>query len=549
MNTTHYHTKRLFPFFLTFLLISCGLVLAQRPVQAQCGPLDVAFVIDDTASLGGSLSNIKAELNNILNDIEKASGNDYRLALVTFKDNVTVSEAFATNNRATIAPKIQALFAEGGEKVPEASDEALNTVINMLAASGRAQVGDFTPGFRERAYKMIILITDAVPGGFDDIYTVGIDDVRAHSFAVMAKEKNIKLSAIYVPTYAEDTAKVKPIMQDYATTTAGFYLETAQNGTGTATAIRTIISGCGSTSTTPTVGFGIPSEIKPGSVLFFNLYTSDPAKPNAENTQINLTNTDEQRPVIVRIFWVDSATGIPTDTFACIPATKHINMRASEIDPGITGYAVAIAVNLNGVPIKFNSLIGSSYVKMKTGHSAVLNAVSFAALADQPVEYTEGDETVTMKFDGAKYDLAPRVMNIDNFPSPLDGNSTLLIVNRFGGDLTKQNPVGSFGNLPSVFYNDAEKAVNVNLPGNACQTRNELKDGYPRVIPRFTLQITQGHTGWMRFSSGDGTAIMGATITYNPNSVRNGGKNLRQVALMDLEQYIIPVTVPVFTCS
>ena len=548
MYTTHNHANRIFMLAITVALCCASMLFARSAAQAQCGPIDVAFVIDDTASLGGSLSNIKAELNNILNDIEKASGNDYRLALVTFKDNVTVREAFAANNRASVTPKILALTADGGEKVPEASDEALNTVVNALAASGRAQVGDFT-AFRDRSYKMIILITDAVPGGFDDTYTVGIDDVHAHLIALQAKDKNIKLSAIYVPTYAEDTAKVKPIMQDYATTTAGYYLETAQNGTGTAAAIRTIISGCGSTSTTPVVGFGIPSEVKTGSVLFFNLYTSDPAKPHLENTQINITNTDEQRPAIVHVFWVDSATSLPTDTFVCIPATKHVNLRASEIDPGVTGYVIVVAVDLNGTPIKLNTLIGSAYVKMKTGHRAFLNAIAFAALADQPVASVAGADTVELKFDGSKYDLAPRVLNIDNFPSPLDGNSTILIVNRFGGDLTKQNPVGSFGNLPAVFYNDAEKAVNVSLPGNACQTRNELKDGYPRVIPRFTLQITQGHTGWMRFSSGDGTAIMGAILTNNPSANRSGGKNLRQVALMDIESYLLPLVVPVFSCS
>ncbi len=542
MNTTHNRTFLML--IITVLLFSGGLLSLTSAAQAQCGALDVAFVIDDTASLGGSLSNIKADLNNILNDIQKASGNDYRLSLVTFKDNVTVREAFAPNNRDSIAAKILALTADGGDQVPEASDEALNTVVNALTASGRPQVGDFTPGFRDRAYKMIILITDAVPGGFDNIYAVGVDDVQAHAIALQAKDKNIKLSAIYVPTYAEDSPKVRPIMQDYATTTAGFFLETAQNGTGTAAAIRTIITGCGSTSTTPTVGVGIPSELKAGSVLFYNLYTSDPTRPHQENTQINLTNTDEDRPAIAHLFWVDSVSGLPTDTFVCLAPGRHINLQASDFDPGVTGYLVVVAVDLNGVPIKLNTLIGTAYVKMKSGHQAVMNAISFAALANAPVTHNEGEDTVELKFDGTRYDMSPRVLTIDNFPSPLDGGSTLLVINRFGGDLTKQTPVEPFGNVPAVFYNDAEKAVNVTLPASACQTRNELKDGYPRVIPRFTLQITQGHTGWMRFSAGTGASIMGATLTYNPTSVRNGGKNLRQVALMDIETYTIPVTVP-----
>lgn len=549
MQTTQNRTIGLFQRLLAAALLCSGVFLFTTATHAQCGAIDVAFVIDDTASLGGSLSNIKADLNNILNDIQKASGNDYRLALVTFKDNVTVREVFAPNNRDSIAPKILALIAEGGNAIPEAGDEAINTVVNGLAASGRPQVGDFSVPFRDRAYKMIIYITDAVGGGFDDTYVVGIDDVRMRQFAAQAKDKNIKVSAIYVPTYADDTPKVKPVLQDVATITAGFYLETQQNGTGTAAAIRTIISGCGSTSTTPVVGVGIPSEVKAGSILFYNLYTSDPAKPYLEDTQINVTNTDDQRPAIVHIFWVDGVTGLPTNTFLCLKPGYHANLRASEVDPGITGYIVMVAVDITGVPVKSNSLVGTAYVKMKTGHHAVLNATSFAALATVPALVADGEETVQLKFDGLKYDLAPRILNIDNFPSPLDGGSTLLVVNRFGGDLTKQNPIEGFGNLPAVFYNDVEKPVNVTLPSTGVQSRNELKDGYPRVIPRFSLQITAGRTGWMRFNSGNGTSIMGALLTYNSRSVRNGGRNLRTVALMDVESYTMPIIVPVLSCS
>jgi hypothetical protein len=548
MKTTH--TRTILGFLLMIIWWGSGLIVLPATVQAQCGPMDVVFVIDDTSSLGGSINNIKAELNNILNDIEKASGQDYRLALVTFKDNVTVREILTASNRSTIEAKILALTASGGQNIPEASDEAINTVINGLAATGRQQVGNFSSPFRANAFKMVILITDAVPGGFDDTFVNGVDDVNMRNYGVQAKAKDIKISTIYVPTYAADTAQIKPILTDLATTTVGYYLETNQDGTGTANAIKTIIASCGSVTTPPpTIGFGQASEVKAGSVLFFNLYASDLGKPHQENTQINITNTDENKAVLVHLFWIDSSTCQVMDTFVCIPATRHVNLMASEFDPGVTGYLVAVAVRYDGVPISFNALIGTAYVKLKTGHQALLNAVSFAALTDQPATLNNEDGTATLKFDGVKYDMSPRVLNLDNFPSPLDGNSTLLVVNRFGGNLTNQGAVGNFGNLPAIFYNDAETSYSVTLSGNACQTRNELKDGYPRIIPRFTQLITQGRTGWLRFSAGDGVSIMGAMLSYNPGSLRNGGKNLRQVGLMDTETYLIPVTEPVFACQ
>lgn len=548
MHTTHNRTRLFLWVLLMVLGVSSGLLATQSTAHAQCGPMDVVFVIDDTSSLQRSIDNIKSELNSILNDIEKASNNDYRLSLVTFKDDVTVRVSFANQNRDTIAAEILALNAEGGGRIPEASDEALNTVINALSASGRPQTGDFTPAFRDRAFKMIILLTDAVPGGFDDTFTVGVDDKNAHNFALQAGAKGIKISAIYVPTFPEDTAVIKPIMQDYATSTAGFYLETASNGAGTATAIKTVIAGCGSTTTTPTLIAGLPSDSKAGSVLFYNLYASDISRPGQENTQLNITNVDENKSVLVHLFFVDSTSCQVADLFLCIPPTHHFSLLASEIDPGVKGYVVAVAVDAAGKPIKFNSLIGSAYVKLKTGHQAHLNAISFAAIANTPAQVDELEETATLLFDGQKYDFSPRVLSLTNFASPVDGYSTLLVVNKFGGNLTKTTTVGTFANLPTVLYNDAEVAYSVALPGNACQTRNELRDGYPRIIPRFSQIITSGHTGWMRFNDGESNSIVGAALTYHPNKQRAGGTNLHQVAMMSRASYVLPLTAPPLSC-
>ena len=74
--------------------------------SGACGPIDLVFVIDTTGSMGGALDSVDAELAGLLRSIETASGGDYRLALVTFKDDVTVNESFGTRNRTSIASKI-----------------------------------------------------------------------------------------------------------------------------------------------------------------------------------------------------------------------------------------------------------------------------------------------------------------------------------------------------------------------------------------------------------------------------------------------------------
>jgi hypothetical protein len=216
---------------------------AQAP--GICGPMDVAFIIDNTASMGSAIDNVKAELAGILNTIETSSGNDYRLALVTFKDDITVEENFAATNAASIEPKILALSASGGGGAPEASDEALNTVVNALLAAGRPQNMDFTPSHRPAALKIAILVTDAPPGGFDDIYTPGVDDVRAHRVAFQAGNQSIRISAILVPTPTAKHFSHRTIMQDYTATTNGVFIESAADGTGTGAAINDIIASCG----------------------------------------------------------------------------------------------------------------------------------------------------------------------------------------------------------------------------------------------------------------------------------------------------------------
>lgn len=215
-----------------------------------CGTMDVAFVVDTTTSMGEAINNVKTGLAQILASIEIASNNDYRLALVTFRDDISIRENFASNNRASIEPKFQGLsLSGGGQNEPEASDEALNTVVNALPATGRPQNINFTPAFRAEALKVIILVTDARPGGFGDAFTPGVDDANAHNRAIQASAQQIKISAVFVPTgfSPANHPTARSVMQDYAGTTNGVFIETASNGGGTSAAINNIIARCGTT--------------------------------------------------------------------------------------------------------------------------------------------------------------------------------------------------------------------------------------------------------------------------------------------------------------
>ncbi len=219
-------------------------VAAPAPAASPCGPLDVAFVLDDTGSMGGAIANLKTGINAIVNDVVAASGGDYRLGLVTFKDDITVHNALAPGNAAAVTNYVaNTLAASAGAGEPEASDEALNTVVNNLPAAGRPQNVDFGGAWRSNAMKFVVLVTDARPGGFDDAH--GAADVNnAAQRANDALGKGIKISPVHVPTSPTHTSVIAPIMQNYATTTGGVSTQTTSTGAGTADAIRKLLSDC-----------------------------------------------------------------------------------------------------------------------------------------------------------------------------------------------------------------------------------------------------------------------------------------------------------------
>ncbi|MFD9741005.1 vWA domain-containing protein [Umezawaea sp. NPDC059074] len=218
---------------------------APAPAPSRCGPLDVAFVLDDTGSMGGTITNLKAGINSIVNDVVTASGGDYQFGLVTFKDTVNVVNDLAPGNAAAVTNYVtNTLAAGGGGGEPEASDEAVNTAVNRLPALGRPQTGNFSGVWRSNATKFVVLVTDARPGGFDDTYTVGTDNANAAARATEALGVGIKISAVYVPTSSTYSPTIVPIMQNYATTTGGAYLQAQPDGSGTATAIQRFLSDC-----------------------------------------------------------------------------------------------------------------------------------------------------------------------------------------------------------------------------------------------------------------------------------------------------------------
>lgn len=249
---------------LTGGLLLCGLVLvtalnaggirakASDDASARCGSVDLVLVMDTTFSLAGSIGEMKRQAQDILDVLRRVSGGDFRIGLISFDDSVVIRldlDALPDieTKAGMVIAEIDRLSAYGGRSGPEASDEALNAAINSLAAAGRQQKGDFNGEWIADS-RILVLITDNKPGGFDDTYIQGVDDLHAYRVALSAQRKNIHISAIYVPTsgsYFGVDPEVSSIMRTYAAETGGLYVETETRGTGTATAVASIIETCG----------------------------------------------------------------------------------------------------------------------------------------------------------------------------------------------------------------------------------------------------------------------------------------------------------------
>ncbi|HKQ72590.1 MAG TPA: hypothetical protein VJ810_02605 [Blastocatellia bacterium] len=293
---------------------------------------------------------------------------------------------------------------------------------------------------------------------------------------------------------------------------------------------------------------GATNDQQPASVLVYNFYSSDPADP-AQDTKFTLTNISTSQSVAAHIFFIDGSNCLAADTFICLTENQTASFLASDVDPGVTGYMIAIASdNLTGVPIGFNFMIGDAHIKLNSGHEAKLNAEGFQALFQGPLE-TGDPILVTLDFNGVEYSKAARTLALDHIPSRVDGNRTMLVVNSLSGNLVVG--VASIGNVFGILFDDAENAFSFTASAT-CQLNRILSDDFPITVPKLTSVITSGRSGWLKLLSTLDRGISGAAINFNRRSAReriafNGGSNLHRLSNTTGTSIL---TIPVFppTC-
>ncbi len=323
-----------------------------------------------------------------------------------------------------------------------------------------------------------------------------------------------------------------------------------------ATAPPRYVDGCdpncgGPTSGTLALNGKGMSDNKAGSLLLYNIYTSHPSGAQDQDTAISLTNIGPLT-MNAHLFLVDGKSCSVADFYATLTASQTSRWLASEIDPGVTGYALAVAVNDDGAPISYNYLIGATRVKFKSGHLSSLRAEAFSALYAYNTilpGFVPGAQTAELKLDGVQYNQAPISLSADNIASPQDKNSAFLIVNPVGGDLSSNSAVNLIGSLAGQLYDEYERGYSFQAPQNVCQVQQEINDSFIRVPGRFSKIIRSSSCGTVRLWEVHGKSISGAVINFNPDVLTSAnafsqGHNLHSLTMSDQAKYIIPIFRP-----
>jgi hypothetical protein len=283
---------------------------------------------------------------------------------------------------------------------------------------------------------------------------------------------------------------------------------------------------------------------KPGSVLIYNLYSSG-FNPTTNDSRISITNTSPSRRAYVHFFFIDGSNCSVADMTITLTANQTTSFLASDFDPGVTGYLIAVATDANGCPAIQNDLIGESLVKLESGHRATLPALGVSALGLGGPMCDPNATTATLAFDGLSYNALPRILAVSGLSSIANGYSSLLVVNRVGGNLgtgveTQGTGAGRQGLLFGLLYDDQEASQSFTLTSIVCQLRGVLGNNFPRTVPRYSTVIPAGRTGWMRFAAVADEAITGALLVEAQNGL-GGGHNLHHLTTTSSATLTIPV--------
>jgi hypothetical protein len=284
------------------------------------------------------------------------------------------------------------------------------------------------------------------------------------------------------------------------------------------------------------------SDQKPGSILVFPYYTSgNDAPPAVNDTRISLTNISPPAnpkafQAFVHVFLVEGSSCMQTDFFVCLTPGATYSFNALSMDPVITGYIIAIAVDaMTGLPVQNNVLVGNAFLNTPNYYGNY-GAESFAANSTNL--FADQGTVATLFFDGIGYDPVPKkfaveIQSLVDVPAPFQRIVTAGMI----GDLSSGILSGAAQSATGQIINEQEDSRSINnLVTGACQAMGVISDTV-RVGGGLANFIPSGRSGTVRFEVGGAVGLL-----LTPRNTRWGGvRTLHKTATVATS-----LTIPVF---
>ncbi|MFN0085952.1 MAG: SdrD B-like domain-containing protein [Blastocatellia bacterium] len=389
-----------------------------------------------------------------------------------------------------------------------------------------------------------ITVTDTLPAGMTYVSATGTGWTCAANGQTVSCTRTATLAPSASTTISLTVNLAAQIASQVVNTATVSIQGDANSSNNTANDPTTIVPAV----VTPAPPTASPCVTDGGSVLLFPIYTSDAINPVNENTRISITNTNQNRPIAVHLFFVEGASCNVSDGYVCLTQNQTLSFLTSDFDPGTTGYFAAVAVDELGCPVSFNHLIGQAEIRFATGQNGMIPAEAYQALYNGGLPGCDANSSMAViPLDGLTYSQPANQLAIPMIPSIIDGNNPLLVLVRTGGNLAfGAAPLGSiFG----ILYNDAENTFSFSFNSTSCQFRQAFTGSFPRTVPRMTQVIPTGRTGWMRLGPSGGHGVAGIFFNNNQTQGSLGVTFNSGVRLPKLRCGVDAYTIPIFPPS
>ena len=374
--------------------------------------MDVVFLVDYTGSMGGAIDGVKTSIANIASTIVTESNSNYRLGLVIFDEYlsptnsnyddktdytslassqryintglngfyqwITAVEMMSSNNQTSFTTQLNKLnttnFPLGsGQGTPEPSDIGVDLV----------GLQNFAGAFRTNVARIVILITDATPGGNDDVY--GATDVNfVNGLTPQLVNQGVRVLLM--------TTAGTNVLYDLATGTNGV-VSAGFSGSDIITAIEdvcvpqyqytlinqqnpTLQLTCDNDGTGGTISlYSTSNALSIGDMLYYSSTPGTYYVNNNEGYSVKVTNNNTGVAYAVEF---DLNTGVITDVQECSPSP--------------TPTATAGSANSDFVAVGSNRIIACN-VATQPSVTVYYSAADWNSLQTNDVLYSDSELT------------------------------------------------------------------------------------------------------------------------------------------------------------